>query len=180
MAPASVTKTFIVHTARQLMRQRDFDAITVEMITGACHMSRNTFYYHFEDKYHMLRWMFQQEIQPALDAARAQGHWADSLLVLCAIMREDPVLYARLMKTLSADNLPGLLLQYYKQAILSTADAYFRKRELNAEEAEAVALYYAYGVVGSLTEWTRRGMRTDPERIRYTIQGIVQERIFKP
>ena len=179
MALANATKAYILQTARQLMRQRDFNAITVEAIASACHMSRNTFYYHFDDKYHMLRWMFEQEIQPALDAARAQGNWGDSILALCGLMREDAALYTRLMRTLEPENLPGLLLNYYKAAILSNAAWHFQRRNLSAEEAEAVALYYAYGMVGSVAEWTRRGMRTDPERIRRTIQGIVQEGVFR-
>lgn len=177
MALANVTKSFIVQTARQLMRGRDLDAITVEMIARACHMSRNTFYYHFEDKYHMLRWMFQQEIQPAIDAV--QGHWADTIPVLCGLMRQDVALYTRLMRTLTADNLPGLLLDYYRRAILRGAEDYFHRRGTTAEEAEAVALYYAYGVVGSLAQWVRRGMATDPERIRRTIQGIVEDHVFR-
>ena len=178
MALANATKTIIVQAARELMRQRNLDAITVEMIASACHISRNTFYYHFEDKYHMLRWMFQQEMQPALDAACTQGHWADSIPLLCERMRQDAALYMHLMQTLSPDNLPGLLLNYYKQAILHSAKEYFHRRRTNADEAEAVALYYAYGVVGSLMEWVRHGMRTDSCRIRLTIQEIVQEQVF--
>lgn len=179
MALANATKAFIVQTARQLMRQRDFEAITVEGITSACHISRNTFYYHFDDKYHMLNWMFQQEIQPVLDTNRTQGRWGESIPALCGLMREDPALYTRLMRALTPDSLPGLLLQYYKRTILESADWYFQRRNISGEEAEAVALYYAYGVVGSLAEWIRRGMRMDPERVRRTIQGIVQEGVFR-
>lgn len=179
MALADATKGLIVQAAQQLMRRRDFETITVEGIASACHISRNTFYYHFDDKYHMLRWMFRQQIQPVLDEGRAQGRWSDSIPALCRLMRNDPPLYTRLMRTMTADNLPGLLLDYYKQAILQGAQWYFQRRNLSDEEAEAVALYYAYGVVGSLAEWTRRGMRADPERIRHTIQGIVQEHVFR-
>lgn len=179
MALSNATKAVIVQAARELMRQRSLDAITVEMIAGACHISRNTFYYHFEDKYDMLRWMFQQQIQPALDAACARGPWADSIPVLCEWLRQDARLSLHLMQTLAPESLPGLLLDYYKEAILRSARDYFSRRKTDDEEAEAVALYYAYGVVGSLMEWVRRGMRTDPCQIRRTIQGIVQEQAFR-
>ena len=174
----SFTRNAIIASFLKLLNERPLHKITVKDIVEDCGINRNSFYYHFEDKYHMLRWMFQQEMQPALDAACTQGHWADSIPLLCERMRQDAALYMHLMQTLSPDNLPGLLLNYYKQAILHSAKEYFHRRRTNADEAEAVALYYAYGVVGSLMEWVRHGMRTDPCRIRLTIQEIVQEQVF--
>ena len=178
MPRSKQTKHLLAQSLQELLATMPLEKISVNDIVEQAGVGRNTFYYHFEDKYHMLRWMFQQEMQPALDAACTQGHWADSIPLLCERMRQDAALYMHLMQTLTPDNLPGLLLNYYNQAILHSAKEYFHRRRTNADEAEAVALYYAYGVVGSLMEWVRHGMRTDPCRIRLTIQEIVQEQVF--
>lgn len=55
------TKTKLSNSLKKLMTQKPFSKITVSEIIRDCNVNRKTFYYHFEDIYALLKWMFEQE-----------------------------------------------------------------------------------------------------------------------
>lgn len=55
------TKTKLADALKQKMKSKPFQKITVSELIKACGINRNTFYYHFEDIYALLKWMFEHE-----------------------------------------------------------------------------------------------------------------------
>lgn len=53
------TKNFIVSEYLKLLETNEFDKITVTDLVDHCSISRQTFYYHFDDIYKMIEWAFQ-------------------------------------------------------------------------------------------------------------------------
>lgn len=51
---ATKTKDLIVNSFLKLMCSEDFDKITVTELVNNCQISRQTFYYHFDDIEKML------------------------------------------------------------------------------------------------------------------------------
>ena len=61
MKKGESTKRNIADAFKKLMKENDFDSITITDITDACDLNRLTFYYHFKDKYDLLNWIFYNE-----------------------------------------------------------------------------------------------------------------------
>ena len=65
---ADQTKQALAVALKELMAQKPVNKITIHDITERCGIRRQNFYYHFEDVYDLMRWMFQEveesEIQP--------------------------------------------------------------------------------------------------------------------
>lgn len=55
------TKKALAESLKKLMRTKPFSKITVTEIVNDCGVNRKTFYYHFEDIYALLRWIFEEE-----------------------------------------------------------------------------------------------------------------------
>ncbi|CVI73321.1 Bacterial regulatory proteins, tetR family [Eubacteriaceae bacterium CHKCI004] len=55
------TKTKLADSLKKLMMHKSFSKITVSEIIRDCNVNRKTFYYHFEDIYALLKWMFAQD-----------------------------------------------------------------------------------------------------------------------
>ena len=53
-------KTIIADTFAQMIRKGDIDKITVKNVIEECHISRQTFYYHFHDLMEVLEWSFER------------------------------------------------------------------------------------------------------------------------
>lgn len=55
------TKMELVKALKEEMKKKSFSKITVSDLVSDCNMNRKTFYYHFDNIYDLLRWMFEQE-----------------------------------------------------------------------------------------------------------------------
>ena len=53
-------KAVIADTFTEMLDKEDIDKITVTKLIGECHISRQTFYYHFKDIMDVLDWAFRR------------------------------------------------------------------------------------------------------------------------
>ena len=56
-----LTKRALSQALGELLEEKPLDKITISSITDRCGLTRNTFYYHFEDIYDLLRWEFERQ-----------------------------------------------------------------------------------------------------------------------
>ena len=61
------TKWALAAALKKLMAQKPLEKITISELTDLCHIKRQNFYYHFEDIYDLMRWMFQNEAVSLLE-----------------------------------------------------------------------------------------------------------------
>lgn len=54
------TKALISETFREMVRQKGIDKVTVKSLIDACQISRQTFYYHFQDIMEVIQWSMEQ------------------------------------------------------------------------------------------------------------------------
>ncbi|MDO4339306.1 MAG: TetR/AcrR family transcriptional regulator C-terminal domain-containing protein [Eubacteriales bacterium] len=55
------TKKALAQSLKNFMKKKPFSKITVSELINDCNINRKTFYYHFEDIYDLLKWMFEEE-----------------------------------------------------------------------------------------------------------------------
>ncbi|MCR5148872.1 MAG: TetR/AcrR family transcriptional regulator C-terminal domain-containing protein [Eubacterium sp.] len=58
MSDSNITKNALAASLRLLMKEKNFEKISVSDICDGCNMNRKSFYYHFRDKYDLLNWIF--------------------------------------------------------------------------------------------------------------------------
>ncbi len=55
------TKLMLAESLRNLMRKKPLDKIKIHEIVDACGVNRQTFYYHFQDIYALVEWMYHHD-----------------------------------------------------------------------------------------------------------------------
>ena len=73
---SSKTKDAIVSAYLELIEREEFDRITVTDLVEMCDISRQTFYYHFDDIDQMLRYAFDAETRQICSHTQADN-WTD-------------------------------------------------------------------------------------------------------
>ena len=63
MSDNLITKRAIVDALKELTQTKTFDKISVKDISLQCGINRQTFYYHFEDKFILLKWIYEHDIE---------------------------------------------------------------------------------------------------------------------
>ena len=74
---------------KKVLKSKPFSKIVVDDIAEACGVSRGTFYYHFSDKYDLLRWVFSTEVLPILSKYNKPDNWIEGYVELCKFMMKN-------------------------------------------------------------------------------------------
>ena len=82
-------KAKIAQTLYELLKHKSLDKITVKELVDTCNISRQSFYYHFQDIYDLVRWMFQQEAVSLLRQHDGALLWQEGLLQLLRYIEEN-------------------------------------------------------------------------------------------
>ena len=61
MPDSNITKRALAAALKELMETKPFSKISVSDICQACDMSRKSFYYHFQDKFDLVNWIYYTE-----------------------------------------------------------------------------------------------------------------------
>ena len=93
MSVKKITVTALETALKDIMRQTPFEKITVSDITNRCQLNRQTFYYHFADKYALLGQIYKQEIFDPFTDGLTFENWNTHLLQMFETMAADAALY---------------------------------------------------------------------------------------
>lgn len=158
---AQLTKKAILMAFINLLEQRPFEKITVRDIVVECGITRNTFYYHFEDVYGVLKELlasetarksaqigesdkledcFVEALGFAVEHKKAAYH-------ICCSSRKD-----ELLRCLNAEA-DGTLRRYIARKAQGTG--------ASQQDIERIAAFYRRALLSFLSEWADNGMRTD-------------------
>ena len=165
---AASTKRALAASLRKLLEHKTLDKITVRDITDDCQVNRQTFYYHFQDVYALLEWIFEDELAQVLgpEGTMDESSWKDTVIYMLHAMRENRSL---IMNAYHAVN-NQLLRRYLLNTIRPMLEASLRqlavKNGLVISDANFTFLVnlYAFSTVGFLLDWVENNMRSDLEK----------------
>ena len=74
-----LTKKALGESLKKILSKKTLDNITVIDIVNDCGVNRQTFYYHFQDIYDLLDWIFQKEAESVLHHKINSENWKECL-----------------------------------------------------------------------------------------------------
>ena len=77
----SSTKEAFAAALKQMMAVKPMDKITVKDLVEICGVNRQTFYYHFDDVYDLLEWVFEEDASHVLPQKIVYAHWREDVMV---------------------------------------------------------------------------------------------------
>ena len=104
-AASDQTKHALAQALKELMAQKPIEKITIHDLTERCGIRRQNFYYHFEDVYDLLRWMFQEEAVALLQQYEGTLLWQEGLLQLFRYIEQNREVCLCALKSVGREHL---------------------------------------------------------------------------
>ena len=111
-------KAMIAGTYLQLVQHGNVDKITVKALIDACHISRQTFYYHFRDIMDVLEWSIQRETARLVEETLQVEGMGQALKLFISFSVERFPLLRRLLDSQKRVQLEAIMLGPEKMAQL--------------------------------------------------------------
>lgn len=173
MADSNVTKRALADGLKQLMEHKPFAKISVGDICDTCHMNRKSFYYHFQDKYDLVNWIFYTEFVHTLNYCPDDKGW-QHLNAVCSYFYDNKKFYSKALQIEGQnsfrdyfhDILESILLEYFKQYFATEKDSSF------------AAEFFTDAIISSLIRWLTSKDPCSPEEFTESIHNCVK--LVKP
>lgn len=165
MSDSLITKKAIANGFKELTKRKSFDKITVQDITEICGLNRQTFYYHFQDKYELVDWIYYNEAISIIVNDLTYDNWDEKVLQMLTKMKSEEYFYENTMKASMENEFREYLYHVTSELFYDIINRIDENGVLGEENKKFIAEFYAFGIVGIVISWAQQGMKETPEYI---------------
>lgn len=173
MSDSTITKQAIAKGLKNSMLLKSFDKITISDITKECGLNRQTFYYHFQDKYELLNWIFYNEVIEVFTRDLSLDNWQDNLYAMLHVMECDRTFYQNAIRQSFQDEFTDYLVEISTALFGTIIDNIAGIDQANESNRKVLSEFFAFGVVGLILAWAKGGMKLSALHIKTQITDII-------
>lgn len=164
------TKQELSAALKQLMEQKPLEKIKVQEITDLCGIKRQTFYYHFQDIYDLLRWMFQEEAVSLVQRQEGVLLWQEGILQLFQYLEKNRKVCLCALNSLGREHIKRFCESGIYEAIHRTIEKLAREIGLGPGPAEErymdlLTKVYVTMLAGVMERWLLEEIDCTPEEL---------------
>lgn len=175
MSESIVTKKAIAEGFKGLMAKKPFEKITISDITSVCGLNRQTFYYHFQDKYELLNWIFYNEAITPFVNDLSFDNWSEKLLQMLKTIKNNSRFYANAMNTSYGAEFKDYMHKVSTNVFIDVIENIANGKTIAEDDKKFIAEFFSYGIIGSMISWVTNGMKEPPEVIISHIENLVND-----
>ena len=173
--PADMKQT-IAQAAKTLLMEKGVKKLTVKDLVEECRITRQAFYYHFEDIPALFRWILEQDARRTMLKARSLGS-GEARLRYLFVMAINALPYMKKgMQSNYREELEQLLTQHVQHLFEQVCDEEGLYRSCTRSEVGLILRYHSQAVMGLLRSWTQADTKNLDE-IVHTVFRLMTEGI---
>lgn len=157
---SQVTKEKIQTALWKLLPEKPLGEITVKEVVELCGISRQTFYYHFQDLYGVVEWQFQsmsEEMLAYLKSADSKDRQR-ALEIMVEKMRENKPLLLNIYRAFPRSYMERYIIRWSQPFLRDQIRERGKRYPISQEAVEFLIDLYSFGIASILLNWLDKGM----------------------
>ena len=169
-------KETIAEAAKRLLMEKHVKKLTVKDIVEECQITRQAFYYHFEDIPDLFRWVLEKISRQFIRKAQ-ESRDDEEMLKYFFLMSINAAPYVRKgLQGSYREELEQLLRQNIRRLFERTIEEKQLYQQYSHSEVKLFLRYHSQAVMGILKEWTEEDTR-NLDQIVHNIYLLIQGKI---
>ena len=157
-----------------LLKNKILEHITVKDIAESCHVTRQTFYYHFPDIYALIEWIFLQEASAALASNRDIDTWQEGYCNVLKRLRDNRDLVINVNSSAHRDYLEHFMYKALHDVIYPVVEEEAVGMNVADSHKEFIARFYSLATLAMGIDWINKGMKEEPAEIADQVATLVR------
>ena len=158
MPDSSLTKRALAQAIKELMNEKPLVKISIADIVDRCQMNRQSFYYHFRDKYDLVNWIFYTELITELQNSPNKDEY-EELKNICRYLCDNRAFYINALKFTGQNS----FYEYFGEVIYQLLKAAFTESFGNSDQSDFNAMFYADALRACIFRWLTSGAKMHPD-----------------
>ena len=168
MADSGITKRALAEALKELLKQQPLSKIRISDICDKCRMNRKSFYYHFKDKYDLVCWIFNTELQ-SFSEGMDKSIWS-ALLRMCEYFYLNRSYYRRVFRSNGQNCFKD---SFRETCRLSFAERLIGSCDIGVDE-DFAADFFADIVVSGIERWIMDNEPLPPDAYIHQLRLCLQ------
>lgn len=166
------TKEVIVNAVKTLLTQKKVRKLTVKDIVEESNITRQTFYYYFEDIPDLLKWILNRNTDKVLEETLAQGDAESGLHYLFLLALNVRPYVKRGLETNYEDEIKKMVEDYFFDFFMLVAEKRKLYPQCNHSDLKLIMKYHSQAVLGMIRNWSTDD-NDDIEHIVHLVHQLV-------
>ena len=147
---ASNTKDTILQAYFNLITQKNIDKVTVKDVVEVCGITRQTFYYHFQDLLDVVEFGFRQRLEACIHQGLEAENIQEALRIYLSYTDRYRILARKLINSQKKQQICDLVLISIQDWLFEMFREKYSNGEYPVHETDFAIHFYAYAISGSL------------------------------
>ena len=164
-----VTRRFIQEALHTLLLEKPMDRITVRDIVEECGLTRNTFYYHYDDIFDLFEDFLKTQLSKALHTSPVEMTPEEVLLSSLGFLLEKPQVARHIFSSKNHE----VMLQYFERVAELLLERHLTLEGLTCspEDRELILAVCSHAIYGMFGQWLllRRDAMLEADLRRVTV-----------
>lgn len=149
-------KPMIADAFLKLSKEKNIDKITVKDIVDECGISRQSFYYHFQDILEVIEWSAEQAFQKLLARSMETDDAEAVFQDFIAASDEASAMLRKLLNSQKREQVERLMVRTVRTYLQEMIRQKGPITDIPYEDAETALSFCTYGIVGLLLEYCEK------------------------
>ena len=170
------TKQALAKALQDLLRTKTLEEVRVSELCARCDLQRQSFYYHFQDKYDLVAWIFLQDFTSAF-SAHGNRLSPDCIAQILHAVSDKREMYLRIL----ADRSQNLPLMYIKKYIEEQSVELLKQRDGVDDispRSRVMVKCLVYGGIGITWEWMAGDINVSEDTLATWLCEMIPEELL--
>jgi len=160
MANPVITKRVLSDSMKKLMSQYPLSKISISDIVADSGLNRNSFYYHFKDKYDLVNWIFYTDFISEFSNHLNDNGW-EFFLNIYTFFYNNKTFYTNALSVTGQNSFADYFTDIMKQLIMPQIQEIFP----DAENHEIYSKLFIHSLLTNITHWLLDESKIPPEKM---------------
>lgn len=174
MSESKITEKALASSLKQLMKTVPLSKISIQNIMDNCGLNRQTFYYHFKDKFDLVNWIYSTEVTQCIANCKHYENWTDGMHRTLHYFMDNNYFYINALNTPGQNAFDGYFFEFSWQLIKGVVNDLSLGMNIPNVDKKFIADFYTYAFVGIIVQWIKTRMQDSPEIMVDKIEKMVE------
>lgn len=174
---SDTTKRQLAESLKKSMAQKPLERITIRELVEDRGLNRQTFYYHFEDIYDLLKWMFQQEAVSLLEKHEGTMVWQDGLQQLFHYLEDNRAICLCALHSLGHAHLKRFFYTDINSIVARAVETLSEEHAIPQKNVTFISHVLTLSLAALMESWLLGEMDCTPEVLLAEIDILLQNQI---
>lgn len=159
------TKKKIAKALKNKLKNTEFEKISISDLIKDCEITRSTFYYHFEDIYDLLKWIFEGDILEILKNRFNTRTWKESILEIFDYLYNNKEMCDIIFNSPNKVYIQKFLFLEIRPIIINFIKEEVGNNNVKEQVLNFIVDFYVGAIINTIERWFAAAMQEKPKEV---------------